>query len=551
MTKKKIDKKMLFAAWGCHNKKWHTYQLFDANLRKIFTQVVTFDPQEEYYKHNKKEMNRRFLEVLKREKPDHLFLWIMLDEFYMATLVEIKKIVPRVAITCYNGDDDYKFYNYTMHHFPVIDYFITTQPDYLEVYERFGKKPFFGCGADIHEFRPMNLEKKYDVSFVGTPKNDRIEYMRHLLKNGIKIAVCGAGWEKHPEFNGSHLGEINAEQFVRLINESKINICLSKNYLGGTHILERFFEINACRSFGLTEYAKGYFPTFKEGTDIVTFKDKDELLEKVKYYLGSESARNKIAENAYKKTIKNFSNEDLIRQAFEFAEKDKDRSNGLPVLKSRFVYLKEEDMKLGKKHVINKISDVDYVGFLEPGVTPLKYKEYFQMHALERTGLPICCCDALMNSSLIGDYAYSMLYYLYDLSDKSYFYDNLSIGQLMARKDYFLNNLDKFIDLCHGKPAKFINKENTNFISIPFVRTKKKNKFLFRNTEHKVNGYFNGDLLALRNQGRLIRDPYLYKLAIYSFLVNHQILKYILLNTLPRTKNKYSIAASRFFDKIF
>lgn len=547
---KKFDRKVLFAAWACHNRKWHTYQLFDNPLRTLFSKVSTFDPKEVLETYGKSYMNRKFIEVCAKEKPDYIFLWVMHDEFYPETLIELRKLLPDTVTFCYNGDDDYKFYNHTIHFFPLIDYFITTQPPYLEKYKKYGKVPFFGCGADITEFKPMNLPKKYDVSFVGTPKNDRVEFMRHLLKNNVKFVVCGAGWEKYPEFKPYHLGEVNHEQFIRLINESKINICLSKNYFGGVHILERFFEINACRSLCLTEYAESYFPTFKEGKDIVTFKNKDELLKKVQYYLKHDDEREAIANSAYKKTIKSFSNIELIRKAVAYMEKHHETKKfALQPINKRFVYLEFKDLLKGKAVLSNELKSYDYVCFRHKGYQTMKYKDYFQMHALELTKKDISCCDAQLNSRLIGDYAYLQLNYLFDLKDKSYFYDNLDISQLMVRKNYLLNNLDKFASLYQGKKAFFVNRQNTNFISLPFVRTKRITKIPFDNLEHIFFGYFEMEMLSLKRRNLLLRSFYPLKLLIYSLFVNQQILKIMLLHSLKRTKIPVLMMLSQFSEK--
>ena len=155
----KLDSKILFAAWACHNKKWHTYQLWDGPLRSFFKQVVTCDPKEYQDNFGKKEMNAKFLEIVSKEKPDYIFFWFMLDEIDFETLAKIREISPKTVTLCYNGDDDYKFDNYTMHLFPFVDYFLSTQPDILDKYDKIGKKVFYSCGADIKEFKPSKVKK--------------------------------------------------------------------------------------------------------------------------------------------------------------------------------------------------------------------------------------------------------------------------------------------------------------------------------------------------------------------------------------------------------
>jgi spore maturation protein CgeB len=543
-----LKKKVLFAAWASTNKRWHTYQLFDKPLRRMFSQVAVFDPHKVISQVGKKEMNRQFLAVVEKEQPDYIFLWLMHEEFYPETLIKIKEISPKSISMCYNGDDDYKFENYTSHLFPLIDYFLSTQPNILPEYRKLGKPVSFSCGADTQEFKPLGLKKEIDVSFVGTPKNDRIDFMRFLIKNGINAKVFGAGWEKYPEFKNAHLGEIDHHEFIEVINKSKINICLSKNYFGGTHILERFFEINACRSFGLTEHASGYFPTFKEGEDIVTFRNKEELLNKVKYFLKNDKEREEIASKAYKKTLQSYSNQQLFEKAISFMENNKENvSKSLPKINKKCVYLSRKELLKGKDYLTSLIGEADYVSFKSGKYEDLPYKEYCELNAHLLFNKPVVCCDSYLSSSFIGDYASVALYYAYDLQDKRLFYGNLDLEQLMIQKDYFLQKLDHFVNF--AKDKSFLTKENCIFISIPLVRTNKINFLSKRLLEHTVFDYFNLNLLVLKNKHQLFSTSYMYKLIFYSLFINQRIMVYLLTYTLKKTKNKKLMALASFFDK--
>jgi spore maturation protein CgeB len=550
--KNKIKGKIFFAAWASKNKRWHTYQALDGPLRKLFEEVIVFDPQEVINTHGKEVMNKKFLEIAKKEKPDYVLLWFVYDEFDPETLIKLREILPESILLCYNGDDDYKFSNYTLNFFPLVDYFLTTQPQFIKEYKKYKKKAFFSCGVDTARFRPLNLKKKYDVSFVGAPKSDRVEYMKYLLKNKIKVTIGGANWESYPEFGEAYLGGLADEDFVKLINQSKINICLSKNYLGGTHILERFFEFNACKSFGLTEFAEGYSPTFKEGRDMVTFKDKKELLEKVRYYLKNSKKREKIAKAAYKKTNPNFSYDLMMENAFNYMQKKKSTlpKGGVPKIKKKFVYLSLDDLSKGKKYLNKYLKNYDYIGFKHKGYELLPHKEYFQIHSLELLKKPINCCDCYLSSYLIGDYAAISLNYAYGLKDKSCFYDNLDISQIMVKKQYFLNNLHKFISLYNNKIPSFINEENTIFMSLPFVRTKKRKKIPLKDVDHVLFTYFERELLVLKNNKKLFTSSYLYKLILYLLLYNHQSLKYFFKYTLKRTKNPKLIKIASFVENL-
>ncbi len=551
-----INKKMLLACWSINNPYWIINQAYNIPLRKIFSEVINFDPQEETYKHGKKIMNEKFLKLLQKEKPDYIHLFLVWDEFYPETLIKIKEILPNVKVTHWNGDDDIKFDNYTIPYSYAIDYQFISQLQFTKRYDSYGIPWFDLLGADTGKFKPLNVKKKYDVLFVGTPKGDRLKYMRFLLKKGVNFVLGGAGWDDYPEFKDHYLGKIPEEEIVKIINESKINLCFSQNFFSVPHVLERSLAVNACKSFALTEYVEGYFSKFTEGKDFASFKNEDELYKKINYYLKNEKEREKIAENAYKIIVKRFSNLGLLTEAYKAIEKNRKPLYGnisRKYLAEKPVYLDQDDLKKGYGHVKKKISDYKYVGFKNKGYEILPYRDYVQIYSMELIGKPISVCDLLLSSKIIGDYASLSLYYAYNYlqNNGSYIKDNLDVSQLMVRKDYLLTNFEKFKQLY--KKEFNIQKETTSFISIPLIKTHKIKKIPVVGTDHILFGLFEMNLVNLRNQKKLFTDSYLYKLAFYSIFVNPQILKYILVNSIKRTKNKKWIRISdhilRFFFK--
>jgi len=553
---KKINKKMLLAAWSVNNPYWIINQAYHIPLRKIFKEVVNFDPQEETYKYGKRIMNEKFLELLKKEKPDYIHLFFVWDEFYPETLVKIKEILPNVKVTHWNGDDDIKFDNYTIPYSAGIDYQFISQLQFTKRYDKYNLPWQDILGADTNKFRPLKLKKKYDVVFIGTPKGDRLKYMRYLLKKKVNFKIGGAGWDAYPEFKDYYIGKIPDDEFIKLINETKISLCFSQNFFSSPHVLERSMAVNACKSFALTEYVAGYFPKFIEGKDIVTFKNEDELLEKINYYLKHEKEREKIAQQAYKKVIKKFSNDKLLSDAFAFTEKDKKPLHALETRKKyldkKAIYLEKSDFGKGIQYVKNKVSNFEYVSFKNKCHENVPYRDFFQIYTMDLIGKPISICDAHLNSRLIGDYASLSLHYAYKYYPiKKYVYENADISQFMIKRDFFLKNIDKFAPLYQRKQPKFINQDNTLFISMPLVRSRKINPLPLKNTDHILFSNLDLDLAVLRNQKRLFKDPYLYKLMFYSIFINPQILKHLLVNVIRRAKNPYLTKISDFFNKIF
>ncbi len=550
----KINKKMLLAAWSVNNPYWIINQAYHIPLRKIFKEVINFDPQEEIYKDGKEVMNKKFLELLKKEKPDYIHLFLVWDEFYPETLVKIKEILPNVKVTHWNGDDDIKFENYTIPYSFAIDYQLISQLQFTKKYDSY-KLPWYDLlGADTNKFRPLNLKKKYDVVFVGTPKGDRLKYMRYLLKKKVNFAIGGAGWDIYPEFKNQYIGKVPDEEFIKLINETKINLCFSQNFFSSPHVLERSLAVNACKSFALTEYVSGYFPKFTEGKDMVTFKNEDELLKRISYYLEHEKEREQIAKQAYEKVITKFSNDKMMGDAFSLIEKDKNKLHGIvsrTFLFQKPVCITQEDFAKGVSHITDKLRGAKYVSFNKKGYDFMPYKDYIQMYSMDLIKKPISVCNLQLSSSVIGDYASVDLNYVLKYHDKKYFYENLDITQCLVEKNFFLKNINKFDSFYNGNKSKFITSENTSFVSIPLVRTTHIKEIPLKNSDHILFADIDLKLLVLRNQGRLFKNIYLIKLLFYSLIVNSQILKYLLSNVLGKSKSKYHKKISKIFNHFF
>ena len=160
---------------------------------------------------------------------------------------------------------------------------------------------------DISVYKNNNIPKDIDVSFVGdVSKKSRSNFINYLLENGINVEVYG---------RSSKRGSVSFEKMIEIFNRSKINLNFSEtvssrkfnhstntNYKIVPNIVKymtqlkgRSIEISLCGSFVLTQSATGIEELFTTN-EIDTFTSKEELLEKVKYYLENETLRENMAQ---------------------------------------------------------------------------------------------------------------------------------------------------------------------------------------------------------------------------------------------------------------
>lgn len=167
--------------------------------------------------------------------------------------------------------------------------------------ERFNKENLIyeGMAANPYIFRPLEIEKVYDISFIGQHYGERGYWLNLIknfskkkkLKNNFPIAH---GVKMYLSFN-----EINEKYY-----QSKINLSFAPKEPPGKIVNLRTFEICMSGNFQLMQYTPCVEEYFEIDKEIVCWKDRKDLFEKILYYLENEDERKKIAKNGYKRATK-------------------------------------------------------------------------------------------------------------------------------------------------------------------------------------------------------------------------------------------------------
>jgi spore maturation protein CgeB len=192
------------------------------------------------------------------------------------------------------------------------DWHFVQRPENVDEYKKYGANNVDFCFRSFNPnfHRPYkfneNEEKKYktQVGFIGTYENEREEYVAHLISNGINVKVSGDAWQDKKHWNmiqPNYVGEsVYGDEYIKRING--MDICLHFLRKGNRDSQDsRTFEIPACKVFMLAQRSHLHEQFFEENKEAVFFDTKEELLEKVKYYLQHTEERKAIAIAGYNK----------------------------------------------------------------------------------------------------------------------------------------------------------------------------------------------------------------------------------------------------------
>jgi len=325
------------------------YNFYDSLLKmnKRENQIVYFPFDEIMLKFDQEKMNKQLLETVYQEKPNLCFFVLSTNQIKKET---IKKITQKNSLITLNWfcDDHWRFYNFSKYWASYFDWITTTDLQAIKKYYKIGYKNVIKTQWACNHFlyKPFNLAKIYDVSFVGQPHGNRKKIIEKIRKAGIDINCWGRGWPN---------GRVSQEEMIKIFSQSRINLNLSKS--SNDHILKsiaRIFlkkrnnksirinnpnywfdnfksllgkrrkqikgrngEILGCRAFLITGNADNLNDYYEDGKEIVIYRDTNDLIDKIKYYLKRDEERRDIARAGYERILRDHTYEKRFNEIFK------------------------------------------------------------------------------------------------------------------------------------------------------------------------------------------------------------------------------------------
>jgi len=321
------------------------YSNFYLNLKRLPQYEVVEYPYDSIVEIGRIKFNERLLDLIRKEKPDVFLAFMYTDELDADILKKIKE--SGVVSIAWFADDYWRFFNYSRRWPPYFSWIVTTYSKAFEWYRAAGFENIIRSqwACDTSFYKPLDLPKDMDVSFVGQYKPPRGRVVEALEGEGVSVQAFGPGWPN---------GKVSQEKMIEVFSRSKINLNLnvrpglfsprvfartffrkSRNKIRPDfHVIDnlraylhfpiphthaRPFELAGCRAFvisGLSEDIRDYYA---EGKEMIFYSSTKDLIEKTAYYLRRDGERERIAEAGYSRTLRDHTYENRFREIFRTA----------------------------------------------------------------------------------------------------------------------------------------------------------------------------------------------------------------------------------------
>ena len=266
-------------------------------------------------------INRDFIKSVKNIRPD--FVFIEQGIFFTSkTIRTAKSKSPETKIFGYCQDNPFSqtapkyLWRKYLESCPAYDHIFSFHVFNLNDYK-------MAYGIDSELLRGYYLKKrnypienpderyKCDVLFIAHYEDDgRDDALIRLVRGGYSFKLYGTEWhsskyyEEFKKLMGGDIKPLRGDDYNIALNSCKIAICFFSKKLNGNEYTTRTFEIPATKTFMLSEYTDDAASLFEADKEAVYFKNTDEFINKIDYYLAHDDERKKIAQNGYERVMR-------------------------------------------------------------------------------------------------------------------------------------------------------------------------------------------------------------------------------------------------------
>jgi spore maturation protein CgeB len=277
------------------------FESFITALKKLGHDVRHFETWDQTLYPTYADLNYALLAEVDAYHPDIVFTVQRDYEIWIETLEAIQRRGEASLIT-WTTDDSFKFDMVSKHIGRYYDAISTTYDYRVSDYRNVGIQGVYSTqwAANSHWLNPPKsaCDCRYPVSFIGASYGARATIVEKLKSAGIHVECFGHGWPN---------GSISTHQIPVVMHDSVISLNFSAGFMcdagNEKQVKARTFEVPGAGGFLLTDAAPGMDDLYRIGEEIETYSDFDDLVKKIRYYLGNQDERDKIARAGYLRTV--------------------------------------------------------------------------------------------------------------------------------------------------------------------------------------------------------------------------------------------------------
>lgn len=256
-------------------------------------------------------LNRELLACIKEYAPELVFFYST-RLIYPKTIKKIKHL--GITVFLYNNDDPFAdnypkyFWRHYRNGLQYADVGFVYRFKNIDEYKNVGCNCVKMLRAYYIKERnyclPEIREKDLDVVFLGHYEEDeRGDYIRALASEGITVGITDRTWEEFETGNTRIIKLQNChERYNELLNRAKIAIVFLSKINNDTYT-RRCFEIPATKVLMVSPYTEDLASMFLEDKEVIFYRNREEFVDKIKYYLQHDEKRLQIANNGYMRLI--------------------------------------------------------------------------------------------------------------------------------------------------------------------------------------------------------------------------------------------------------
>lgn len=245
-------------------------------------------------------------------KPDVLMVFFGIG----VDMEEVRYVKRMGVITVFWGGDEETWFHYYIRISPEFDLWCCYSTATLHAHQQAGARAiYFPYAVDPALFFPVRLKREEegafgaDIAFVGCHYPEREAIFRHL-SNLYKVKAFYTG----KECGRVPVGHIDFERLRKIYAGAKIvldpfSTCDRQRFgllgLGRSYGVPcRSFEVPACRAFGLQPFREDLPLLYEIGKEVDVFRDEEEMMDKISFYLKNPQKREELAKKAYFRTLR-------------------------------------------------------------------------------------------------------------------------------------------------------------------------------------------------------------------------------------------------------